>query len=77
MFIQAYREWIAGNLTATAAMKQIGMKKPTFYRRVKEYEQQRIILSSRRGLIKGVIREPDRVNWVPFFFSQAAMLRHS
>lgn len=37
-FVQAYKEWKAGTLTATAAMKQIGMKKPTFYRRVKEYE---------------------------------------
>jgi len=37
-FVQAYREWKAGALTATAAMQQIGMKKPTFYRRVKEYE---------------------------------------
>lgn len=26
-------------MTATEAMRQIGMKKPTFYRRVKEYEQ--------------------------------------
>ncbi|MGK9250746.1 recombinase family protein [Paenibacillus humicus] len=37
-FVQAYKEWKAGTLTATTAMKQIGMKKPTFYRRVKEYE---------------------------------------
>lgn len=34
-FVQAYKEWKAGTLTATTAMKQIGMKKPTFYRRVK------------------------------------------
>lgn len=38
-FIKAYEEWKAGKLTATAAMQQIGMKKPTFYRRVKEYEE--------------------------------------
>ncbi|MCP1312138.1 recombinase family protein [Paenibacillus tyrfis] len=38
-FIKAYGEWKAGKLTATAAMQQIGMKKPTFYRRVKEYEE--------------------------------------
>lgn len=37
-FVQAYTEWKAGKLTATAAMQQAGMKKPTFYRRVKEYE---------------------------------------
>ena len=38
-FVRAYREWKAGKFTATEAMKKIGMKKPTFYRRVKEYEQ--------------------------------------
>lgn len=38
-FVRAYREWKAGKSTATEAMKKIGMKKPTFYRRVKEYEQ--------------------------------------
>jgi DNA invertase Pin-like site-specific DNA recombinase len=39
-FISIYRKWKAGELTATAAMKQLGMKPNTFYRRVKEYEQQ-------------------------------------
>ncbi|XEC93730.1 recombinase family protein [Paenibacillus tarimensis] len=38
-FIQAYEDWKKGRMTATEAMRQIGMKKPTFYRRVKEYEQ--------------------------------------
>ncbi len=37
-FVQAYKEWKAGKLTSIAAMQQIGMKKPTFYRRVKEHE---------------------------------------
>lgn len=39
-FVQTYREWKAGRITATEAMRQNKMKKPTFYRRVKEYEQQ-------------------------------------
>lgn len=38
-FVETYREWKAGELTATEAMRRIGMKKPTFYRRVKEYEE--------------------------------------
>ncbi|CCC86207.1 transposon Tn552 DNA-invertase binR (plasmid) [Paenibacillus polymyxa M1] len=37
-FIQAYKEWKAGRITATAAIQQSGLTKPTFYRRVKEYE---------------------------------------
>ncbi|MEF3304297.1 recombinase family protein [Paenibacillus sp. GYB003] len=39
-FIRAYREWKQGQITATEAMKRIGMSKPTFYRRVKEYEKE-------------------------------------
>lgn len=38
-FIRAYEEWKAGRITATAAMQQSGLTKPTFYRRVKEYEE--------------------------------------
>lgn len=38
MFIRAYEEWKSGRITATVAMKQSGLTKPTFYRRVKEYE---------------------------------------
>jgi len=37
-FILVYEECEAGRITATAAMKQSGLKKSTFYRRVKEYE---------------------------------------
>lgn len=37
-FIRVYEEWKAGRITATAAMQQSGLTKPTFYRRVKEYE---------------------------------------
>ncbi|MUG73325.1 recombinase family protein [Paenibacillus validus] len=38
-FIRTYWEWKTGHITATEAMRRIGMKKPTFYRRVKEYEE--------------------------------------
>lgn len=38
-FKAAYSCWKAGELTAVAAMKQTGMGRDTFYRRVKECEQ--------------------------------------
>ncbi|WP_281885654.1 recombinase family protein [Paenibacillus sp. YYML68] len=38
-FRAVYGEWKAGNMTAVAAMKQLEMKPNTFYRRVKEIEQ--------------------------------------
>lgn len=38
-FIQAYKLWKAGSITAVRAMELSGMKKVTFYTRVKEYEQ--------------------------------------
>ncbi|MFB5192017.1 recombinase family protein [Alicyclobacillus fastidiosus] len=37
-FVNAYNEWKAGTITATAAMEQAGMKRTTFYKLVKEYE---------------------------------------
>ncbi|NMI04814.1 recombinase family protein [Paenibacillus sp. SZ31] len=39
-FKQAYTEWKHGRITAVAAMKELDMKPNTFYRRVKEHEQQ-------------------------------------
>ncbi|MGB3261848.1 recombinase family protein [Paenisporosarcina sp.] len=33
-----YKEWKAGSITAVAFMKEIDMKKATFYKKVKEYE---------------------------------------
>jgi DNA invertase Pin-like site-specific DNA recombinase len=33
-----YKEWKAGSITAVAFMVKIGMKKATFYKKVKEYE---------------------------------------
>ncbi|MEX1028914.1 MAG: recombinase family protein [Paenibacillaceae bacterium] len=37
-FIQAYKEWRSGHIKATEAMRLSGLTKPTFYRRVREYE---------------------------------------
>jgi len=37
-FVRAYHAWKEGHLTATAAMKSVGMTRTTFYRRVNEYE---------------------------------------
>mgnify|MGYP000961133350 CR=1 FL=1 len=37
-FVQAYDEWKSGKITAVKAMEQIGIKKTTFYKLVKEYE---------------------------------------
>lgn len=39
-FVYAYKEWRAGSITAVEAMRRAEMKPNTFYRRVKEYEQQ-------------------------------------
>ncbi|MEK4509480.1 recombinase family protein [Paenibacillus sp. FSL K6-2524] len=41
-FIQVYTEWKNGNITAVEAMKRVDMKPNTFYRRVKEYEVQKV-----------------------------------
>ncbi len=37
-FEKIYKEWKSGNITAVRAMKLLGMKRNTFYRRVKEHE---------------------------------------
>ncbi|MGG1161079.1 DUF4158 domain-containing protein [Brevibacillus laterosporus] len=37
-FILAYQEWRDGRIKATEAMRRCGLTKPTFYRRVQEYE---------------------------------------
>lgn len=37
-FEEEYRLWKEGRITATTAMKHLGLKTNTFYRRVKEYE---------------------------------------
>lgn len=41
-FVQAYKDWKAGHLTATAAMEKVGMKRTTFYRRLREYEEEQL-----------------------------------
>ncbi|MEJ9233320.1 recombinase family protein [Peribacillus butanolivorans] len=40
-FIRVYDEWKSGLITATEGMKRLDLKPNTFYRRVKEYENQR------------------------------------
>jgi len=40
LFIDLYKQWKGGQITATAAMKKLGMRRTTFYRRVKEYEEE-------------------------------------
>jgi DNA invertase Pin-like site-specific DNA recombinase len=37
-FKHVYRLWKAGEITAVKAMRELGLKKTTFYRLVKEYE---------------------------------------
>ncbi len=39
-FIEAYREWKAGNITATEATKRSGVSKATFYKMAKEQEKE-------------------------------------
>lgn len=38
-FAEEYRLWKAGQITAVTAMKHLGLKPNTFYRRVKAYEE--------------------------------------
>lgn len=38
-FKKVYHEWKSGGMTAVAAMKQLGLKPNTFYRRVKELDK--------------------------------------
>jgi DNA invertase Pin-like site-specific DNA recombinase len=38
-FEALYTEWKSGQITATEAMKRLGLKRNTFYRRVAEYER--------------------------------------
>ncbi|MFC5647947.1 recombinase family protein [Paenibacillus solisilvae] len=38
-FKKVYHEWKSGGMTAVAAMKQLGLKPNTFYRRAKELEK--------------------------------------
>ena len=39
-FIEAYREWKAGNITAVEATKRSGVSKATFYKMAKEQEKE-------------------------------------
>lgn len=46
-FIQVYEKWKSGAITATEGMKHLNLKPNTFYRRVKEYENQGMKTSNR------------------------------
>ncbi|ARK29706.1 hypothetical protein BkAM31D_07425 [Halalkalibacter krulwichiae] len=37
-FKNAYNRWKSGEITAVSAMQEIGVKKTTFYKLVREYE---------------------------------------
>jgi DNA invertase Pin-like site-specific DNA recombinase len=39
-FIQVYEKWKAGEISAVAAMREVGMSNTSFYRRVSDYEKQ-------------------------------------
>lgn len=39
-FLRVHQEWKDGLITATEAKRQIDMKRTTFYRRVREVEEQ-------------------------------------
>ncbi len=38
-----YNKWKSGQITAISCMKELGLKRNTFYRRVKEYEEAQIL----------------------------------
>jgi DNA invertase Pin-like site-specific DNA recombinase len=42
-FENAHSQWRLGNITATSAMEMCNMKRTTFYRRVKELQQENIV----------------------------------
>jgi len=39
-FTVVYNRWKAGEITARASMKELGVKPSTFYRRIKAYENE-------------------------------------
>ena len=39
-FKQAYHRWKSGEMTAVKAMQEVGLKKTTFYKLVREYEEE-------------------------------------
>jgi hypothetical protein len=38
-FKEVYHRWKAGGMTAVKAMEEVGLKKMTFYKLVREYEE--------------------------------------
>lgn len=62
LFIVAYSRWKAGELTARAAMSELGMNRNTWYRRVKEYEGASF---GATGVKEARIVDPDGVLTIP------------
>ncbi|MBJ8205906.1 recombinase family protein, partial [Bacillus cereus] len=38
-FIEAYKEWKSGGITAVGAMKKYGIKRSSFYKLARQYEE--------------------------------------
>ncbi|MCV5434920.1 hypothetical protein OFN37_38040, partial [Escherichia coli] len=38
-FIEAYKEWKSGGITAVGVMKKYGIKRSSFYKLAKQYEE--------------------------------------
>ncbi|MED1865839.1 recombinase family protein [Fictibacillus nanhaiensis] len=54
-FKQIYKKWKRGELTAVKAMEEVGVKKTTFYRLVREHEKElKINNQERRGKYNGI-----------------------
>ncbi len=53
-FLDTYKEWKSGEITATKAMLRLGMKRSTFYRRVSEHE-----MSTTPRLKPGACKSPS------------------
>lgn len=60
-FVSAYKRWKAGELTAVKAMKEAGMSKSVWYRKVLEYEKPQYRLYSYSILNPYIIKFPLRI----------------
>lgn len=48
-FEEVYRRWKAGEIKGVAAMRELGLKASTFYRRVREYEKSECVQSGKKS----------------------------
>lgn len=49
---EVYEKWKAKEITAIKAMEQLGLKKNTYYKLVKQYEQQQRLKNNCKGIIE-------------------------